>query len=51
VVLGVADILVVAQGADSEAAKDEDQDMVCVDAHSVPLIGDLLHLDEDLLEW
>ena len=34
-----------------EAAEDEDQDMVCEDAHSVHLVGDLLHLDKDLLEW
>jgi hypothetical protein len=51
VVLGAADTLAVAQGAGSEAAKDEDHDMVCVDDHSVPLVRDLLHLDKDLLEW
>ena len=33
-----------------EAAEDEDQDMVCEDAHSLHLVGDLLHLDKDLLE-
>jgi hypothetical protein len=51
VVPGAADTLAVAQGAGSEAAKDEDQDLVCEDAHSIPLVGDLLHLDKDLLEW
>jgi hypothetical protein len=24
---------------------------VCQDAHSLHLVGDLLHLDKDLLEW
>jgi hypothetical protein len=47
---GAADTLVVAQGADGEVAKNEDQDMVYEDAHSGPLVGDLLHLDKDLLE-
>ena len=50
VVLGAADILVAAQVAGGEAAEDEDQDMVCEDAHSLHLVGDLLHLDKDLLE-
>ena len=48
---GAVDILAAAQGTGSEAAEDEDQDMVCEDAHSLYLIGDLLHLDKDLLEW
>ena len=50
-VLGATNTLAAAQGADGEAAEDEDQDMVCEDAHSLYLIGDLLHLDKDLLEW
>jgi hypothetical protein len=50
VVLGVVDTLVAAQGAGGEAAEDEDQDMVYEDAHSIPLVGDLLHLDKDVLE-
>ena len=50
VVLGVADTLTAAQGADGEVAEDEDQDNVCKDAHSLHLVGDLLHLDKDLLE-
>jgi hypothetical protein len=25
--------------------------MVYEDGHSIPLVGDLLHLDNDLLEW
>ena len=51
VVLGAVDTLAAAQGAGGEAAEDEDQDMVCEDGHSIPLVGDLLHLDKDLLEW
>jgi hypothetical protein len=51
VVLGATDTLAAAQGAGGEAAEDEDQDMVYVDAHSLHLVGDLLHLDKDLLEW
>jgi hypothetical protein len=50
VVPRAADTLTTAQGADSEAAEDEDQDMVYEDAHSLHLVGDLLHLDKDLLE-
>jgi hypothetical protein len=50
VVLGAVDTLAAAQGAVGEAAKDEDQDIFCEDAHSIHLIGDLLHLDKDLLE-
>jgi hypothetical protein len=50
VVPTVANTLTIAQGADGEAAEDEDQDMVCEDAHSLHLVGDLLHLDKDLLE-
>ena len=46
---GAADTLAAAQGAGAEAADDEDQDMVCEDAHSLHLVGDL-HLDKDLLE-
>jgi hypothetical protein len=49
VVLGVADTLIAAQGAGGEPAEDEDQDMVYEDAHSLYLVGDLLHLDKDLL--
>ena len=49
-ILGATDILAAAQGADGEVAEDEDQDMVCKDAHSLHLAGDLLHLDKDLLE-
>ena len=44
------DTLAAAQGVGGEVAEDEDQDMVCEDAHSVHLVRDLLHLDEDLLE-
>ena len=48
---GATDTLGASQGAGSEAAEDEDQDMVCEDGHFVPLVGDLLlHLDEDLVE-
>jgi len=50
VVLGAVDTLAAAQGAGGEAAEDEDQDMVYEDAHSLHLVGDLLHLDKDLLE-
>ena len=50
-VLGVADTFVAAQGASSEAVKDEDQGMVYEDGHSIALVGDLLYLDKDLLEW
>ena len=49
-VLGAVDTLVATQGASNEAVEDEDQDMVCEDAHSLHLVGDLLHLDKDLLE-
>ena len=42
-VLGATNTLV-------ETEEDEDQDMVYADAHSLHLIGDLLHLDKDLLE-
>ena len=48
---GAADTLAAAQGAGGEATEDEDQDMVYEDAHSLHLVGDLLHLDKDLLEW
>ena len=50
VVSGAVGTLAAVQGASSEVAEDEDQDMVCEDAHSVHLVGDLLHLDKDLLE-
>ena len=50
VVPGAIDTLVAAQGVGSEAAEDEDQDMVYEDVHSLHLVGDLLHLDKDLLE-
>jgi hypothetical protein len=47
----VTNTLAGAQGVGGEAAKDEDQDMVCEDGHFVPLVrGLLLHLDEDLVE-
>ena len=50
-ILVTTDKLAAAQGAGGEAAKDEDQDMVCEDIHFVPLVGGLLlHLDEDLVE-
>ena len=49
-VSGEIDTLVAAQGVGSEVVKDEDQDMVCYDAYSLHLVGDLLHLDKDLLE-
>jgi hypothetical protein len=50
-ILGATDTLIAAQGADVEAAKDEDQDMVFQDGHFVPLVGGLLlHLDEDPVE-
>jgi hypothetical protein len=51
VVLGAIDTLVAAQGVVSETVEDEDQDMVCEDAHSLHLVRDLLYLDKDLLEW
>ena len=51
VVLGAVDTLVATQGVGGEPMKDEDQDMVYEDAHSLHLVRDLLHLDEDLLEW
>ena len=47
----MANTLPATQGAGDKAAKDEDQDMVYEDAHSLHLIGGLLHLDKDLLEW
>ena len=47
VVLGAVDTLAAAQGAGGEAVEDEDQDMVCEDAHSLHLVGDLLHLDKN----
>ena len=47
---GAIDTLAATQGAGGETAEDEDQDMVCEDAHSVHLVWDLLHLDKDLLE-
>ena len=46
----MTDTLAAAQGAGGEATEDEDQDMVYEDAHSLHLVGDLLHLDKDLLE-
>ena len=49
VVLGAVDTLVAAQGAGGEAVEDEDQYMVCEDAHSLHLVGNLLYLDMDLL--
>ena len=50
VILGAVDTLAAAQGVGGEVVEDEDQDMVCEDAHSLHLVGDLLHLDKDLLE-
>jgi len=47
---GATDTLAAAQGVGSEAAEDEDQDMICEDGLFVPLVGGLLHLDEDLVE-
>jgi hypothetical protein len=47
---GAVDTLAAAQGAGSEVVEDEDHDMVYEDAHSVPLVGDLLYFDKDLLE-
>ena len=48
---GVTDTLAAAQEAGSEAAEDEDQDMVYEDGHFVPLIrGLFFHLDKDLVE-
>ena len=50
-VSGAVGTLAAVQGASSEVAEDEDQDMVCEDGHFVPLVGGLLlHLDEDLVE-
>ena len=49
-VLGATDTLAAAQGVGGEVAEDEDQDMVCGDRHFIPLVGGLLHLDEDLVE-
>jgi hypothetical protein len=51
VVLGAVDTLATAQGAGGQTVEDEDQDMVYEDAHSLHLVGDLVHLDKDLLEW
>ena len=51
VVLGATHTLVAAQGVGGEAVEDKDQDMVCKDGHFVPLVGGLLHLDKDLVEW
>jgi hypothetical protein len=50
VVLRASNTLAAAQGVGGELVKDEDQDMVYEDGHSIPLVGDLLHLDNDLLE-
>ena len=47
---GAADTLAAAQGASNEVVEDEDQDIVCEDAHSLHLVGDLLPFDKDLLE-
>jgi hypothetical protein len=48
----VIDTLATAQGADGEAAEDEEQDMVREDGHFNRLVrGLLLYLDEDLVEW
>ena len=41
-VLGAIDTLAAAQGAGGEALEDEDEDMVYVDGHFVPLVGGLL---------
>ena len=49
-ILGATDTLAAAHGAGSEAAEDEDQDMVCEDGHFVPLVGGLLYLDKDMVE-
>ena len=43
----MADTLPATQGAGDEVAKDEDKDMVYEDAHSLHLVGDLLHLDKN----
>ena len=48
---GVTDTLVATQGASNEATEDEDEDMVYEDGHFIPLVGGLLHLNEDLVEW
>ena len=48
---GATHTLVAAQGAGGEAVEDKDQDMVCEDGHFVPLVGGLLRLDKDLVEW
>ena len=48
---GATDTLAATQGADGEAAKDEDQHMVCEDGHFVPFIEGLLLPHEDLVEW
>ena len=46
VIPGATHILVAAQGAGGEAAKDKDQDIVYEDVYFVPLVGGLLlHLD------
>ena len=50
-ILGATDTLLATQGVGGEVAEDEDQDIVCEDAHSLHLVQDLLHLDKDLLEW
>ena len=42
--------LLAGQGVGGEPTKDEDEDMVCEDGHFVPLVGCLLHLNEDLVE-
>ena len=39
VVLGATDTLLATQGVGGEVAEDEDQDIVCEDAHSLHLVG------------
>ena len=46
-----AHTLVAAQGDGGEAAEDKDQDIIYEDVYFVPLVGGLLHLDKDLVEW
>ena len=50
-VLGAADTLAATQEVAGEMVEDEDQDIVYEDAQPLHLVGDLLHLDKELLEW
>ena len=43
-------ILAATQGAGGEVVEDKDQDIIYEDVYFIPLVGGLLHLDEDVVE-